>query len=233
MNIISPRKKATITAVSGNGSGSGGAEYSIGAGAKAFEVNNPDFDLSPYTGMTRKHYIDCAKYVLERAFKHVKSFDQPILFPTIPGSKSYPQPNDPPWRTRSHEFEALERTFNLAAPLIENQDGVTVLDPHGDLIDQILGCIPEDRINDVVLVDLVDEKFPVGFNLLEAQTETERRLLASDLVGLFRRMSRTWGEAPTSTTNSPGSPAGRSATSSNGLPSAPLFRIGCTTTTWS
>lgn len=84
---------------------------------ESFEVVDPDFTLSPKTGMTRQHYIDCAKYVLTRAFKHVESFDSPIVFPLVPG-KSYPQPNDPEWRTRSHEFEALERTFNLAAPLI-------------------------------------------------------------------------------------------------------------------
>ena len=84
----------------------------------AFEVTNPDYHLSPLTGMTRQHYIDCARYILERAFKHVPSFETPIVFPTIPGSKSYPQPNDPPWRTRAHEWEALERTFNLAAPLL-------------------------------------------------------------------------------------------------------------------
>lgn len=84
---------------------------------ESFEVVDPNFKLSPLTGMTRQHYIDCAKYVLTRAFTHVKSFDSPIVFPRVPG-KSYPQPNDPEWRTRSHEFEALERTFNLAAPLI-------------------------------------------------------------------------------------------------------------------
>jgi hypothetical protein len=67
--------------------------------------------------MGRQHYIDCARYVIERAFKHVKSFDSPIVFPSVPG-KSYPQPNDPEWRHRSNEFEALERTFNLAAPLM-------------------------------------------------------------------------------------------------------------------
>jgi len=83
----------------------------------AFVVRNPDLDLSPMTGMTRKHYIECAQYVLGRAFRHVKSFGSPIAFPLVPG-KSYPQPNDPEWRHRSHEFEALERTFNLAAPLI-------------------------------------------------------------------------------------------------------------------
>lgn len=86
--------------------------------SKAYSVRNPDYTLSPKTGMTRQHYIDCATYVLERAFRHVKAFDEPIVFPTLPGSKSYPQPDDPAWRTRSHEFEALERTFNLAAPLI-------------------------------------------------------------------------------------------------------------------
>jgi len=69
------------------------------------------------TGMTRQHYIECAKYVLGRAFRHVKSFDQPILFPLVPG-KSYPQPGAPEWRQRSYEFEALERTLNLAAPLM-------------------------------------------------------------------------------------------------------------------
>ena len=77
------------------------------------------------TGMTRQHYIACARYVLERAFKHVKSFDSPIVFPLVPG-KSYPQPNDPPWRTRSHEFEALERTFNLAAPLMHVDPEVSI-----------------------------------------------------------------------------------------------------------
>jgi Type IV secretion-system coupling protein DNA-binding domain len=84
--------------------------------------------------------------------------------------------------------------LNMIRQDIENRDGVAVLDPHGDLIDQILGCIPEDRINDVVLVDLSDEDFPIGFNLLHAHSEIEKRLLASDLVGVFRRLSTTWGD---------------------------------------
>jgi hypothetical protein len=35
--------------------------------------------------MTRQHYIDCAKYILERAFTHVDSVDSPISFPRYPG----------------------------------------------------------------------------------------------------------------------------------------------------
>jgi len=84
--------------------------------------------------------------------------------------------------------------LNMIRQDIENRDGVAVLDPHGDLIDQVLGCIPADRINDVVLVDLSDEEFPIGFNLLHAHSEIEKRLLASDLVGVFRRLSTSWGD---------------------------------------
>ena len=67
----------------------------------AFVVRNPDLDMSPMKGMTREHYIECAKYVLGRAFRHVKSFDAPIIFPLVPG-KSYPQPGDPEWKQRSY-----------------------------------------------------------------------------------------------------------------------------------
>ena len=94
---------------------------------KAYSVELPNNDLSPFTGMTRDHYIQCARYVLERAFcKHVKSFDDPIVFPTLPGSKTYPLPNAPAWRHRSHEWEAFERTFTLAGPLLHVDPDITI-----------------------------------------------------------------------------------------------------------
>lgn len=91
----------------------------------AYKVTDPDLDLSPYTGMTRKHYIECAKYVLERAFTHIDSLETPMSFPIVPG-KTYPQPNAPDWRYRSAEFEALERSFTLAGPLIHVDPEVTI-----------------------------------------------------------------------------------------------------------
>ncbi|MDR0536546.1 MAG: DUF2264 domain-containing protein [Tannerellaceae bacterium] len=91
----------------------------------AFTVNNPDNLKSPITGMSKRHYIECAKYLLERAFKHVNSLETPLNFPIIPG-KTYPQPNAPDWRYRSAEFEALERTFTLAGPLIHNNPDVVI-----------------------------------------------------------------------------------------------------------
>jgi hypothetical protein len=84
--------------------------------------------------------------------------------------------------------------FNLIQQDIENGEGVAVLDPHGDLINQILGIIPDDRIDDVVLVDPSDVNFPIGFNILQAHSDEEKTLLASDLIAVFRRLSTSWGD---------------------------------------
>ncbi|MCK9640360.1 MAG: DUF2264 domain-containing protein, partial [Prolixibacteraceae bacterium] len=92
---------------------------------RAFKVENPDFDLSPFSGMSKKHYIELAKYLLERAFTHVKFLETPLTFPVVPG-KTYPQPDAPEWRYRSADFEALERTFTLAAPLIHIDPATTI-----------------------------------------------------------------------------------------------------------
>jgi hypothetical protein len=57
--------------------------------------------------------------------------------------------------------------------------GVAVIDPHGEMIESILGGIPEERANDVILCDLLDRERPIGFNLL-AWTEIEERDLIID-----------------------------------------------------
>jgi hypothetical protein len=84
--------------------------------------------------------------------------------------------------------------FNLIKNDIEKGEGVAVLDPHGDLIDRILGIIPTSRINDVVLVDPSDSEYSVGFNILSAHSDLEKNLLASDLVSVFQRLSSSWGD---------------------------------------
>lgn len=73
-------------------------------------------------------------------------------------------------------------------------EGLAVLDPHGDLIEEILARIPEERASDIVLLDPSDEDYPIGVNVLSARSERERTLLSSDLVAIFRRLSTTWGD---------------------------------------
>ena len=81
---------------------------------------------------------------------------------------------------------------------IEDGQGVGVLDPHGDLVDEIAGRIPQGRLKDAILFDPADAAYPVAWNILEAHSELERTLLSSDLVGIFRRFSTSWGDQMTS-----------------------------------
>src|SRR5438128_52701 len=81
---------------------------------------------------------------------------------------------------------------------IQNGNGVGVLDPHGDLIERILGHIPESRFSDVVLLDPSDEEYPIGFNILSAHSALEKTLLSSDFVSVFQRLSTSWGDQMTS-----------------------------------
>ena len=46
---------------------------------------------------------------------------------------------------------------------------VVIVDPHRDMVDELLGHVPEERVDDVVLIDLADEEFLPGFNVLDVQ----------------------------------------------------------------
>lgn len=84
--------------------------------------------------------------------------------------------------------------LNLISQDMQLGNGIAVLDPHGDLIESILTQVPEDRINDVIIIDPSDADFPIGFNVLSAHSEIEKDVLSSDLVAVFRRLSSSWGD---------------------------------------
>ncbi len=84
--------------------------------------------------------------------------------------------------------------LNCIVQGMERGEGLAILDPHGDLIEQILALVPKGREKDVVLVDPADREWPVGFNILQAHSDLEKELLASDLVAVFRRLSSRWGD---------------------------------------
>jgi len=78
--------------------------------------------------------------------------------------------------------------FNLALQDIEAGNGVAVLDPHGDLVESLLDCIPEERLDDVVLIDPADPVAVVGVNLLEAESDVQRQYLIAELCGMFQAL---------------------------------------------
>lgn len=77
---------------------------------------------------------------------------------------------------------------NLIVQDIRVGEGVAVLDPHGDLVESLLGCIPEERLDDVVLVDPADPHGVVGINLLEAESDIQANYLLADLCLFFQQL---------------------------------------------
>lgn len=59
--------------------------------------------------------------------------------------------------------------------------GLAVIDPHGDMVDNILGKIPKQRLDDVIIFDVLDRKRPLGFNLLQWRTREERDFIIDEL----------------------------------------------------
>lgn len=112
-----------------------------------FEPKDLDYTLSPYTGLTRKHWLDAAKYMLEGIFQHIKTMDDPVIMPRYETKITYPNAHTPAWKVQAEIFEGLARSFFLAAPLIHNEpDAVAAGMPMRDYYKkQILkACTPGD-----------------------------------------------------------------------------------------
>lgn len=86
-----------------------------------FRINNPDHEKSPYTGMTREHWLDAAQFLLDGIFSNIGDFDTPIYCPRTEFAVSYPNKNSGEWKTFAARFEGLARSFLIAAPLLHNR----------------------------------------------------------------------------------------------------------------
>ncbi len=85
--------------------------------------------------------------------------------------------------------------FSMAKHDIEHNEGLAFIDPHGDVSEDLLACIPEDRINDLIYLNPFDLKYPIGINLLELtpgldedEAELEKEVVAEGVVSLFRKV---------------------------------------------
>ncbi|MBU1446332.1 type IV secretion system DNA-binding domain-containing protein [Patescibacteria group bacterium] len=83
---------------------------------------------------------------------------------------------------------------NMIFSDIEAGKGIGVIDPHGDLAETVLNYVPASRTNDVVLFDPSDRDFPVAFNMLEAKDPALNTIIASGLLGVFKKLyAHSWG----------------------------------------
>lgn len=79
--------------------------------------------------------------------------------------------------------------FNMIVQDIKAGYGVGVVDPHGDLIEDILLHIPPERAKDVILFDPKDTERPLGFNILEAQDAGQKDLIVNEVVQVLTKLA--------------------------------------------
>lgn len=77
---------------------------------------------------------------------------------------------------------------NMAIQDIKNGEGVCVIEPHGDLIEDILRRIPKERMEDVIVFNPSDTEMPVGLNMLEAKTSAEGDFAVQEMIAIWQKM---------------------------------------------
>jgi energy-coupling factor transporter ATP-binding protein EcfA2 len=85
--------------------------------------------------------------------------------------------------------------FHMASDDIKKGSGVAVIDPHGDLAEDLLSVVPLVRMNDLIYFNPFDIKYPIGINLLELvpgldedAVEQEKELVCESVVSVFRKI---------------------------------------------
>ncbi len=76
----------------------------------------------------------------------------------------------------------------LARQDVWNGDGICLIDPHGDLAEEMLEYIPKERAKDVIYFDAGNEDRPMGLNLYEINSVDEADRTVNDATEMFIKM---------------------------------------------
>ncbi len=78
--------------------------------------------------------------------------------------------------------------MNMLVADIRAGHGIGFIDPHGDMAENLLNYIPEERIQDVIYFNPADTAYPIAFNAIETVDAESRHLVASGLMGVFKKI---------------------------------------------
>lgn len=105
-------------------------------------------------------------------------------------------------KDRRHHMYVIGKTGMGKSSLLKNLaiadmlagENLAVLDPHGDLVEELLDFVPEDRLEDVVYFNPADMEYPLGLNVLENVDTSKHHLVASRLISTFKKLwPEFWG----------------------------------------
>jgi len=77
---------------------------------------------------------------------------------------------------------------NLAYQDMMDGRGFAFIDPHGDAVEELLGAIPRERVEDVIYFCPGDMENPIGLNLFEFETQDQRDFLIQESIAMLYKL---------------------------------------------
>ncbi|MBI5529916.1 MAG: type IV secretory system conjugative DNA transfer family protein [Candidatus Doudnabacteria bacterium] len=88
-------------------------------------------------------------------------------------------------RTGSGKTEIMKY---MSVQDIKNGEGLCIIDPHGDFIEDILPHIPKERAEDVILFEPFDMDRPMGLNMLQVDSEEQKDFAVQEMISIFYKL---------------------------------------------
>ncbi|MBX4191826.1 MAG: type IV secretion system DNA-binding domain-containing protein, partial [Candidatus Doudnabacteria bacterium] len=88
-------------------------------------------------------------------------------------------------RTGTGKTELMK---NLAIQDIRNGEGVCIVDPHGDMVEDVLKYIPKERAEDVIVFEPSDMDRPLGLNMLQAKDPSQKDFMIQEMIAIFYKL---------------------------------------------
>lgn len=77
---------------------------------------------------------------------------------------------------------------NIACQDMEAGRGFAFIDPHGDVVEDILSKVPENRIDDVIYFDPGNIEHPIGMNMFEWETEDQKDFIVQEGINMLQSL---------------------------------------------
>ncbi len=77
---------------------------------------------------------------------------------------------------------------NLGIQDMINGKGFAFVDPHGDSVEELMGMVPKERIDDIIYFNPSDMDYPMGLNMFEFESNDQKDFLIQEAIGMLYKL---------------------------------------------